>query len=52
LLRETFAVRRVSVFWFPAPLGLLHASYISDRQHSDRKTETNKFPHVLKVIAL
>jgi hypothetical protein len=52
LLREPFAVRRVSVFWFPAPLGLLHESYISDRQLSDRKTETNSFLHVLKLIAL
>jgi hypothetical protein len=28
-----------------------YEGYISDCQQSDRKTETNKFPHVLKVIA-
>jgi hypothetical protein len=39
LLPVPFAVRRVGVFWFPAPLGLLHESYISDRQRSDYKIE-------------
>jgi hypothetical protein len=45
LLLVPFAIRRVGVFWFPAPLDLLHdASWVaSDRQHSNCQTETNEF---------